>query len=145
MPDLRSDGSVDLRRLRLRAMLTQEELANKAGVGTRTIRDIEAGKARPQPKTLRLLLDALGLAGDDRAPLGSFPDSNLPVPRELPRTPAVFVGRERQVDGIFAHGEPHVPQQQDGSHVPDRATDLRHLPGWQHYCRLRALITGLGT
>lgn len=83
-------------------MLTQEELAHKAGVGTRTIRDVESGKARPQPKTLRLLLEALGLGEDERGLLSSPSEDDPSVPRELPRAPAVFVGRERQVDGIFA-------------------------------------------
>jgi transcriptional regulator with XRE-family HTH domain len=43
------------------AMMTQKELAFKAGVGIRTIRDIESGKVRPQPRTMRLLFKALGL------------------------------------------------------------------------------------
>jgi tetratricopeptide (TPR) repeat protein/transcriptional regulator with XRE-family HTH domain len=102
MSERRPGSHIDLRPLRLRAMLTQEELAHKAGVGIRTIRDVESGRARPQPRTLRLLLDALGLAEDDRALLSSPPDVDLPVPRELPRVPAVFAGRERHLDGIFA-------------------------------------------
>jgi tetratricopeptide (TPR) repeat protein/DNA-binding XRE family transcriptional regulator len=101
MPERRSGDHVGLRRLRLQAMLTQEELAHKAGIGIRTIRDIESGKARPQPKTSRLLMEALGLAGGDHALLTSPPEAR-PAPRELPRRPAVFVGRERQVDGIVA-------------------------------------------
>ncbi len=97
-------------------MLTQEELAHKAGVGTRTIRDIESGRARPQAKTLRLLIDVLGLSEAERASLTTHPsstpgageglqaapDTGRPVPRELPRTPTVFAGRDQVVDSIIA-------------------------------------------
>ena len=69
MADPLSKAAVNLRPLRLRAMMTQEELALKSGVGTRTMRDIESGKVRPQPKTLRLLIEALDLDEADRAKL----------------------------------------------------------------------------
>ena len=56
-----------LRRERLRARLTQEELATRAAVGVRTVRDLERGRAsRPQRTTVELLAAALGLAGSDR-------------------------------------------------------------------------------
>ncbi|GAA3936028.1 XRE family transcriptional regulator [Amorphoplanes auranticolor] len=56
-----------LRSYRLRAKLTQEELAARAGVGVRTVRDLERGRAsRPQRTTVELLAAALGLAGADR-------------------------------------------------------------------------------
>ena len=56
-----------LRRARLRAKLTQDELAVRAGVGVRTVRDLERGRSsRPQRTTVDLLADALGLGGGDR-------------------------------------------------------------------------------
>ncbi|BCJ53204.1 XRE family transcriptional regulator [Actinoplanes sp. NBRC 14428] len=56
-----------LRSYRLRAKLTQEELAARAAVGVRTVRDLERGRAsRPQRTTVELLAAALGLAGADR-------------------------------------------------------------------------------
>nr|WP_305788521.1 helix-turn-helix domain-containing protein [Actinoplanes lichenis] len=56
-----------LRSYRLRAKLTQEELAARAAVGVRTVRDLERGRAsRPQRSTVELLAAALGLAGADR-------------------------------------------------------------------------------
>src|SRR3954464_5959246 len=56
-----------LRRSRLRAKLTQEELAARAAIGVRTVRDLERGRAsRPQRTTVELLAAALGLAGADR-------------------------------------------------------------------------------
>lgn len=56
-----------LRSYRLRAKLTQDELAARAGVGVRTVRDLERGRAsRPQRTTVELLAAALGLSGADR-------------------------------------------------------------------------------
>ncbi|WP_146167803.1 helix-turn-helix transcriptional regulator, partial [Micromonospora sp. MH33] len=60
LPDL-------LRGHRLAAGLTQAELATRAGVGVRTVRDLERGRAtRPQRTTVDLLADALGLTGPTR-------------------------------------------------------------------------------
>ncbi|MDG4762992.1 helix-turn-helix domain-containing protein [Solwaraspora sp. WMMD406] len=56
-----------LRSQRLAAGLTQAELAARAGVGIRTVRDLErARSSRPQRTTVDLLATALGLAGPDR-------------------------------------------------------------------------------
>jgi tetratricopeptide (TPR) repeat protein/DNA-binding XRE family transcriptional regulator len=96
MPERATTAHVNLRPLRLRAMMTQEELAFKAGVGTRTIRDIESGKVRPQPKTLRLIVEALGLDEAALARLNEAPDPAAPaavVPVTLPSGTAVFTGR----------------------------------------------------
>ncbi|MEV0646351.1 tetratricopeptide repeat protein [Phytomonospora sp. NPDC050363] len=101
MPDGAPRAGRNLRPLRLRAAMTQEELGLKAGVGTRTIRDIESGKVRPQPRTLRLLAEALGLGDADRAlltrPAGS-PEAT--APRELPRALTAFTGRQTHLDAI---------------------------------------------
>src|SRR3982750_4795366 len=59
--------AVVLRRHRLRAKPPQEELAARAAIGVRTVRDLERGRAsRPQRTTVELLAAALGLAGTDR-------------------------------------------------------------------------------
>ncbi|MDQ7906996.1 helix-turn-helix domain-containing protein [Phytohabitans sp. ZYX-F-186] len=56
-----------LRAKRLAAGLTQAELAGRAGVGIRTVRDLERGRSRPQRTTMELLAKALGLTGRERA------------------------------------------------------------------------------
>jgi transcriptional regulator with XRE-family HTH domain len=50
-----------LRDLRLRAALTQAELADRAGLARTTIVRLEAGAPTARPPTLRLLQRALGL------------------------------------------------------------------------------------
>lgn len=102
MRDQRPGVRIELRSLRTRAMMTQEELARKAGVGTRTIRDIESGRVRPQPRTMRLLLKALDLHDNDLAPLSGRLDRIAVVPRDLPRSLRAFVGRERHLDAMSA-------------------------------------------
>lgn len=71
-PDHGAPGGADfaalLRDARMTAGLTQEELAAKAGVGVRTVRDLERGRAaRPQRTTIDLLAVALGLEGEEWA------------------------------------------------------------------------------
>jgi transcriptional regulator with XRE-family HTH domain len=62
-----SFGSL-LRSLRAAAGLTQEELAEAARVSYRSVSDLERGVSRsPRRDTARLLADALGLSGDERA------------------------------------------------------------------------------
>jgi transcriptional regulator with XRE-family HTH domain len=54
--------------LRRAAGLTQVELAERAHIGVRTLRDLETGRAiRPQRSTVDLLASALDLGGDDRS------------------------------------------------------------------------------
>jgi transposase len=56
-----------LRACRHRALLSQEQLAVRAELSDRTVRDIEAGRVRsPRTDTLRLLADALQLTGPER-------------------------------------------------------------------------------
>jgi DNA-binding XRE family transcriptional regulator len=57
-----------LRKLRTEAGLTQEELAEAAGVSLRSVSDLERGRVTiPQKDTVRLLADALHLIGPARA------------------------------------------------------------------------------
>jgi predicted ATPase len=98
-----------LRRSRLRANLTQEELAVRAAVGVRTVRDLERGRAsRPQRTTVELLAAALGLAAAEReaflaAARGQAPEEALPPTAFLRLAPSVdLVGRDEDVEELAA-------------------------------------------
>ncbi|MBW4703999.1 MULTISPECIES: helix-turn-helix domain-containing protein [unclassified Micromonospora] len=67
---------------RLAAGLTQVDLAQRAGVGVRTVRDLERGRShRPQRTTTELIAGALGLTGQARAGfLASARGQALPAP-----------------------------------------------------------------
>src|SRR6202050_3589738 len=97
-----------LRRLRTEAGLTQEELPEAAGVGVRTVSDLERGVALTARKeTARLLADALGLDGTVRVSFEAAARGRSPAPaspaavaggvaaatRTLPRDIASFTGR----------------------------------------------------
>jgi predicted ATPase/transcriptional regulator with XRE-family HTH domain len=96
-----------LRRRRLAAGLSQDALAERAGLSKRGISDLERGLRSPRPDTIRMLAEALGLGADDlaalaaaaRPELSSAPLSapSLPAPPPLPLPPTPLVGRERVV------------------------------------------------
>src|SRR5436305_1222655 len=67
-----------LRALRTRAGMSQEDLALLAGVGVRTIGNLEAGRTAPRPSTRRVLADALGLDGADRSEFCSLAPADAP-------------------------------------------------------------------
>ena len=54
-------AEMGLRELRQERVLSQRELAEKAGVSPKTILDIEQGRIRPQPRTLRKIAEALDI------------------------------------------------------------------------------------
>ena len=56
-----------LRQQRLAAGLTQEELAERAGMGRRSIQHLERGEVQPQRVTAHRLAVALALTGEQRA------------------------------------------------------------------------------
>ncbi|MFI7464789.1 tetratricopeptide repeat protein [Nonomuraea sp. NPDC049646] len=65
-----SSGGEALRRRRMAAGLSQRELASRAGIGVRTLRDIERGHvSRPQRASLERLIAALPLTDPERADL----------------------------------------------------------------------------
>ncbi|MFI5495421.1 ATP-binding protein [Actinoplanes sp. NPDC051859] len=92
-----------LRGYRLRAKLTQEELAARAAVGVRTVRDLERGRAsRPQRTTAELISAALGLSGADRlaflAAARGHSAVSLAPPRYVRLPPASeLIGRDDDV------------------------------------------------
>jgi len=115
--------SAALRRFRLRKSLSQEQLAEQAGLAVRTVREVEAGRARPRDSTIRLLAEALGLSESEHdelrrsvGPQGhveagarqkspprvdrtALADGRT-VPAELPRDTAAFVGRDEQLAAL---------------------------------------------
>ncbi len=96
-----------LRRLREVAGLTQEELAERAGLTAKGISDLERGRRRrPYPHTVRSLADALGLSEEERGSLfaavprrgDAEPGAPLADPEPtLPSPPTLLVGREREL------------------------------------------------
>lgn len=119
-----------LRRHRLAAGLSQEELGERAGVSVRGVSALERGFRRaPQRETIALLVKALGLnesqrdefeaAGrgrrgprDGRSPVTVGPWASLELRPEnraqtLPLSLTSFVGREREVEEIAALSRDH--------------------------------------
>jgi predicted ATPase/DNA-binding XRE family transcriptional regulator len=86
-----------LRQHRIAAALSQEALAERAGISARAVSDLERGvKQRPHLETVRMLADALDLTGSDRTALAvaSRPAQVSPTESELqaPVRAAVPVG-----------------------------------------------------
>jgi transcriptional regulator with XRE-family HTH domain len=110
-PDPQSFGKL-LRRLRVAAALSQEALAERAGISARAVGDLERGVHHaPRLETVRLLADALALDAQDRATLlaaarpnvqdrsvGSEPQRPHPT---LSRPPVRLIGRERELAGLI--------------------------------------------
>jgi predicted ATPase/transcriptional regulator with XRE-family HTH domain len=112
-----------LRRSRQEAGLSQEELAERAGMSSQAIGALERGdRKRPYPATLRRLADALGLVGDERAAF-------------LATAPSHGSAKEHAVEaaaGVTASESPD-PAADAGIAVPDssdlpRAADVPDLP-----------------
>ncbi len=118
-----------LRHYRETASLTQEELAERSGLTSRAISDMERGRTtRPYLSSVRLLADALDLSGQDRAQLTAAsrarprpdrPDEQAPhpagrhapawrpavLPRQLPPAIRHFAGRAEDLtvlNGLLA-------------------------------------------
>jgi predicted ATPase/DNA-binding XRE family transcriptional regulator len=96
-----------LRELRRAAGLTQEELAQGARVGVRTLRDLETGRAvRPQRSTVDLLASALGLEGAERERFVAAARGRPPRRRSAGAgqvhlgVPPELVGRESAVQAV---------------------------------------------
>ncbi|HEV3294533.1 MAG TPA: helix-turn-helix transcriptional regulator, partial [Streptosporangiaceae bacterium] len=98
-----------LRRLRTEAWLTQEELAEAAGLSPRSISDLERGvNLTARKDTARLLADALHLFGPARAQFEAVARGRA-VPdwagaaaalRTLPRDITSFTGRQRELQEL---------------------------------------------
>jgi predicted ATPase/transcriptional regulator with XRE-family HTH domain/Tfp pilus assembly protein PilF len=129
-PEQKLSFGTQLRVFRTRAGLTQEGLAERAGLGLATLKALERDqRQRPHMNTLVLLADALGLEPADRAALLDSSQSRehadtASTPVELPREPAIepfslptepmpgwltsFVGREVEVETLHMLLDPLV-------------------------------------
>lgn len=96
-----------LRRMRVAAGLSQEALAERAGLSVQAIGALETGKRRrPYPNTVSALADALRLSAQDRETLTSARAASTPaVDTALPLLPAPpdpLIGREEELQAIRA-------------------------------------------
>ncbi|MGW3341688.1 AfsR/SARP family transcriptional regulator [Nonomuraea rubra] len=108
-----------IRTWRTRALLTQEQLAQRSGLNVRTIRRLEMhAQHRPRTASLSVLAKALKLdeveeaqliasartAGEDAeaAPSPEPPPSSITVPRQLPLGTAYFIGRDKELSALDA-------------------------------------------
>ncbi len=99
-----------LRDFRVKAGLSQERLAQLAGLSARGISDLERGaRTAPRLETVRLLADGLGLDQDQRdaliaarnlASAGLQENPAAPVRATLPVPSTPLVGREREVKTV---------------------------------------------
>ena len=93
-----------LRSHRLRLGLSQESLAERAGLSERTVRGLEGGRVRqPHPGTMRRLADALELADDRREELqvAAGRDAPAAAPCLLPPSVGDFTGREKEAASLL--------------------------------------------
>jgi transcriptional regulator with XRE-family HTH domain len=110
-----------LRRHRRAAGMTLEEVAETSGVSARAISDMERGRTRaPQRRTLRSLVDALGVAPPDRdavfAAAAAARERRAPWVSgfcELPRGAADFTARASEMAAL----EKMTAEDQSGSVV----------------------------
>jgi tetratricopeptide (TPR) repeat protein/transcriptional regulator with XRE-family HTH domain len=100
-----------LRKVRTQARLTQEDLAEAAGLSPRSVSDLERGvSTTPHKDTVRLLADALRLTGPARAEFevvargraapagpGGGGVGGASAVRALPRDIASFTGRQQEL------------------------------------------------
>jgi transcriptional regulator with XRE-family HTH domain/tetratricopeptide (TPR) repeat protein len=105
----RTDGAV-LRRLRVEVGLTLADLASRAGVGVRTIGDIERGVARrPQRATLEAIATALGAGPTDRDALLAIGRRRSSSTSAAPDVVDDFTGREHELRRILDRlGDDHA-------------------------------------
>src|SRR5262245_38049112 len=102
-----------LRRLRTAAALSQEDLAERAGLSRHGISDLERGaRHAPRLETVRMLADALALSEPDRQalliaarPALSAPGSPVAPPASLGALPAPLtrlIGRQTELAALSA-------------------------------------------
>ncbi|MGW5255403.1 helix-turn-helix domain-containing protein [Streptomyces sp. NPDC004012] len=114
MADQAENFGALLRRLRLAASLTIEELSEASGVSVRGIGELERGRrGAPQRRTVAALADGLAPTGADRERLlaaaraGRTPGYSPVGVRTSPRGIDDFVGREQELAQLTALAREH--------------------------------------
>ncbi|BCL15863.1 BTAD domain-containing putative transcriptional regulator [Micromonospora sagamiensis] len=151
-----ADDGAELRLRRLRAGLTQEQLAHRAGISVRAVRDIEQGRVRaPRPESLRRIAEAIGPAvpeppvPEPPAETGSLRIGVLgPLTLRVGAEPVnLGSGRQRMLLGLLAlHPETTVSRQEIvdvlwGHDPPDSCLNLVHT----YVARLRRALAHPGS
>lgn len=110
-----------VQRWRHLANLTQEGLAQRSGLSPRSIQNLERGRvSRPRRASVRLLADALGLTGSDRAAFEQASRLGAPTPITAWRG-VTDSGRVTMADDL----RQLVAQ---AGHTGSQPVDLRGLP-----------------
>src|SRR3979411_1375053 len=98
-----------LKKLRLSAGMTQEELAERAGISARTVSDVERGLRNVvHHDTALRLASALGLANEQLRRFDALASgrelSPMPIPQagRLPPVPTPLLGRSSEVEAVGA-------------------------------------------
>lgn len=97
--------AASLRRLRLDAGMTQEGLAERAGISARTVSDAERGlRAAVHGDTAQRLAAALGLSGEHSREFQAIARGHAPpsegVSAPLPPVPTPLLGRARELEQV---------------------------------------------
>ncbi len=83
-----------LRRLREERGLTQEQLAERAGLSSNAIAALESGRRqRPYPSTMQALSDALGLSEGERTQLVGVLPRQAPLLQPSSQSPPGFLSQ----------------------------------------------------
>jgi transcriptional regulator with XRE-family HTH domain len=128
-----------LKDVRQRKALTQQQLADKAGVNRVTIARIEGGKDEPFPTTVRKVADALGVDPEDLLEpaaeakvngLTDVPANGAAIP--LPLDGRVTVMDAEDVDRLLRSEPDLIPlineaAEQLSHYFPDASLRLRHM------------------
>lgn len=111
--EARQEFGEALRGFRRRRAMTQEDLADRAGLSSRAVRSLElAAVGRPRRKTVAILAEALGLPTVERDELfaaAGWPVSAQPTGayrEQLPTDTRLFTGRDEQVRLLLEAAEP---------------------------------------
>lgn len=113
-----------LRRHRLAKGLTQEELAERAGLSVRGLSDLERGlKLRPRKETIALIAKALDLEADARAHLEMVARSSVPLPASRTTNPEPAIPIPTDSSGIPTPSSPLLGRDHDLASLGER---LRH-------------------